>query len=254
MLSALQWFRFVGPWKMNWTLRGLEDALTSTNLLAFSDSESPFIMATDASTTVVCAFLFQKINSHIHRNQYASGTRNDAEWNYMACEREAILIIFALWRFRVYLLFSYFQSEYLPSGSSYAFSKSTFTENAPGGLNALQNTNLANISPSYPKWHGRFSLPPLCEGSPLRSGMDDRHITIATFPEGLDIDLPLLDVTHYLSGKPVLEEDPYCFTVSAFHRNFSSFRITGSFAASLWVFRSFSPARLKLKHSMTSIM
>ena len=81
--------------------------LTSPPVLAYSDLEKPFVVETDASSVSVGAVLVQKKEDRkIHPLQYASRTMNTSERNYSACAREALAVIFALKKFRVYLLSS----------------------------------------------------------------------------------------------------------------------------------------------------
>ena len=67
----------------------------------------PVLVETDASSVAVGAVLAQKKeDKKTHPIQYASRTLSQAEREYSACEREAIAVIFALKKFRVYLLSS----------------------------------------------------------------------------------------------------------------------------------------------------
>ena len=85
----------------------LKQRLTSPPVLAFPEFEAPFIVETDASSVAVGAVLAQKKeDGKVHPIQYASRTMTAAERNYSAYEREALAVIFALKKFRVYLLFS----------------------------------------------------------------------------------------------------------------------------------------------------
>ena len=82
----------------------LKEALTTAPVLAFPDFDLPFIVETDASSRAVGAVLAQKQEGRIHSIQYASRSLNSAEKNYSACEREAVAVIFALRKFRIFLL------------------------------------------------------------------------------------------------------------------------------------------------------
>ena len=83
----------------------LKQKLTTPPLLSLPDFDVPFVVETDASSVAVGAVLAQKKkDGKIHPVQYASRTMKKTERNYSACEREAFTVIFALMKFRVYLL------------------------------------------------------------------------------------------------------------------------------------------------------
>lgn len=94
----------------NWTEEmeaafvGLKQALTTPPVLAFPDFDEPFEVETDALTKAVGAVLSQKKeDGRVHPIQFASRTMNAAEKKYSACEREALVVVFALKKFRIYL-------------------------------------------------------------------------------------------------------------------------------------------------------
>ena len=90
---------------MRKAFEGLKVTLTSLPVLAFSDFDQPFVVETDLSSVAVGAVLAQRReDKRFHPIQYASRTMTSAERNYSACEREALALLFALKRFRVYLL------------------------------------------------------------------------------------------------------------------------------------------------------
>ena len=102
-----------GTGKLIWTndmafaFESLKKKLTEPPVLAFPDFDSPFVVETDASNVSLGAVLAQKkSDGKIHPVQYASRTMTDAERNYSTSEREALAVIFALKKFRVYLLSS----------------------------------------------------------------------------------------------------------------------------------------------------
>ena len=83
----------------------LKAALTSTPVLAYPDFAEPFIVAIDASSRAIGAVLSQKYdNEREHPIHYASRGLNNAERNYSTYERERWAIVFALKKFRHYLL------------------------------------------------------------------------------------------------------------------------------------------------------
>lgn len=83
----------------------LKISLSSPPVLAFPNFEKPFGVETDASSVAVGAVLTQKDDDgKTHPVQFASRTMTVAERKYSACEREALAVIFALRKFRLYLL------------------------------------------------------------------------------------------------------------------------------------------------------
>ncbi len=83
----------------------LKTRLTSPPVLTFPDFDEPFVVETDASSSAVGAVLAQrKEDGLVHPLQFASRSLNAAERNYAVCERVAAAVIFALKKFRVYLL------------------------------------------------------------------------------------------------------------------------------------------------------
>ena len=74
-------------------------------MLEFPDFDVPLVAETDASGITLGAVLAKKKkDGKVHRIEYASGTMTATERRYTTCEREALAIIFALRKFRVYLL------------------------------------------------------------------------------------------------------------------------------------------------------
>ena len=83
----------------------LKGRLTSPPVLAFPDFDEQFVVETDASATAVGPVLAQRSEDGMtHPIQFASRSLEKAERNYAVCEHEASAVIFALKKFRVYLL------------------------------------------------------------------------------------------------------------------------------------------------------
>ena len=130
----------------NWRCVTLRNVRTSTVLLELADAkclqrlEAKAQFATSARLPRLpstlhrrdrCFFprgwavLSQKKNDlRIHPVQYASRTLNQAERNYSACEREALAVIFALKKFRIYLL-----SETFTLGTNHQALRHAFQKN-----------------------------------------------------------------------------------------------------------------------------
>ncbi len=91
--------------EMQQAFETLKQALITAPVLAYPDFTKPFIVATDASKRAIGAVLSQKDeNGREHPIHYASRGLNEAEKNYSTYEREGLAIVFALKKFRHYLL------------------------------------------------------------------------------------------------------------------------------------------------------
>ena len=82
----------------------LKELLTSTPVIQPPDWNVPFEIMCDASNYAVGAVLGQRIGKASHAIYYASRTLNDAQRNYSTTEKEFLAIVFALEKFRSYLL------------------------------------------------------------------------------------------------------------------------------------------------------
>ncbi|KAM1052812.1 hypothetical protein ACFX2C_000376 [Malus domestica] len=82
----------------------LKDMLTSAPIIMPPDWSLPFELMCDASDYAIGAVLGQRRNKQPHVIHYASQTLNDAQLNYSTTEKELLAIVFALDKFRSYLL------------------------------------------------------------------------------------------------------------------------------------------------------
>jgi len=78
--------------------------LTSAPIIHSPDWTQPFEIMCDASDYAIGAVLGQKIEKKPHVIYYASKTLNDAQLNYTVTEKEFLAVIFALEKFRQYLI------------------------------------------------------------------------------------------------------------------------------------------------------
>ncbi|KAM1985454.1 hypothetical protein ACFX16_013622 [Malus domestica] len=78
--------------------------LTSTPIIMPPDWRLPFELMCDASDYAIGAVLGQRRNKQPHVIHYASWTLNDAQLNYSTTEKELLAVVFALDKFRSYLL------------------------------------------------------------------------------------------------------------------------------------------------------
>ncbi|KAM2580915.1 hypothetical protein TB1_003244 [Malus domestica] len=78
--------------------------LTSAPIIMPPDWSLPFELMCDASDYAIGAVLGQRRNKQPHVIYYASRTLNDAQLNYSTTEKELLAVVFALDKFRSYLL------------------------------------------------------------------------------------------------------------------------------------------------------
>ncbi|CAN6573569.1 unnamed protein product [Malus baccata var. baccata] len=82
----------------------LKDMLTSALIIMPPDWSLPFELMCDAYDYAIGAVLGQRRNKQPHVIHYASRTLNDAQLNYSTTEKELLAVVFALDKFRSYLL------------------------------------------------------------------------------------------------------------------------------------------------------
>ena len=82
----------------------LKKALTTTPVIQPPDWSQPFELMCDASDRAVGAVLTQRVGKLPHAIYYASRTLDAAQSNYTTTEKELLAIVFALDKFRSYLL------------------------------------------------------------------------------------------------------------------------------------------------------
>ena len=83
----------------------LKHALTTAPALAYPNFSRSFLVAADASSAAVGAVLPQLHEDGSEQSiNYTSRSLNEAEMNYSMCKREGPAIVFALKKFRYYLL------------------------------------------------------------------------------------------------------------------------------------------------------
>ncbi|KAM2294963.1 hypothetical protein ACFX1S_034816 [Malus domestica] len=78
--------------------------LTSAPIIVPPDWSLPFELMCDASDYALGAVLGQRKDKRPHAIYYASRTLNDAQLNYSTTEKELLAVVFALDKFRSYLL------------------------------------------------------------------------------------------------------------------------------------------------------
>ncbi|XP_024037598.1 uncharacterized protein LOC112097214, partial [Citrus clementina] len=82
----------------------LKQLLTSSPIIQAPNWKLPFELMCDASDYAVGAVLGQRVDRIPHVIYYASMTLNDAQLNYSTTEKEMLAVVFALEKFRSYLI------------------------------------------------------------------------------------------------------------------------------------------------------
>ena len=82
----------------------LKQALISAPIMQTPDWNEPFKIMFDASDYAVGAVLGQRKDKKLHVIYYASRTLDEAQMNYVTTEKELLAIVFALDKFRSYLV------------------------------------------------------------------------------------------------------------------------------------------------------
>ncbi|KAJ9556921.1 hypothetical protein OSB04_011535 [Centaurea solstitialis] len=84
----------------------LKHQLTNAPIMVPPDWNQPFEIMCDASDYAVGAVLGQRLNKHFQPISYTSRTLNDAQENYTTTEKELLAVVFAIEKFRSYLVLS----------------------------------------------------------------------------------------------------------------------------------------------------
>ncbi|MBE2321340.1 hypothetical protein DVA67_035825, partial [Solirubrobacter sp. CPCC 204708] len=82
----------------------LKEMLTSPPIMQAPNWNLPFEIMCDASDFAIGAVLGQRVDKKPHVIYYASRTMNDAQRNYTTTEKELLAVVFALDKFRSYIL------------------------------------------------------------------------------------------------------------------------------------------------------
>jgi len=82
----------------------IRSALVSAPIIRAPNWNLPFEIMCDASDYAVGAVLGQRVDKALHAIYYASKTLDDAQKNYATTEKELLAIVYALEKFRTYLL------------------------------------------------------------------------------------------------------------------------------------------------------
>ncbi|KAM1543826.1 hypothetical protein ACFX1Z_013446 [Malus domestica] len=86
------------------SFKQLKELLTTAPIIVPPDWSLPFELMCDASNYALGAVLGQRKDKRLHVIYYASWTLNDAQLNYSTTEKELLDVVFALDKFRSYLI------------------------------------------------------------------------------------------------------------------------------------------------------
>ncbi|CAN6557500.1 unnamed protein product [Malus baccata var. baccata] len=86
------------------SFKQLKELLTTAPIIVPPDCSLPFELMCDASDYALGAVLGQRKDKRPHVIYYASRTLNDAQLNYSTTEKELLAVVFALDKFRSYLI------------------------------------------------------------------------------------------------------------------------------------------------------
>ena len=112
----------------------LKKILTSTPVIHPPKWGAPFEILCDASDYAVGVVLGQRIDKLSHFIYYASRTLNNAQLNYSTTEKELLAVVFALDKFRSYLLGSKVIIYSNHAALKYLFSKKNAKARLSGGF------------------------------------------------------------------------------------------------------------------------
>ncbi|XP_074278654.1 uncharacterized protein LOC141602249 [Silene latifolia] len=90
--------RTVTGWRM------LKEALTSAPIIQPPDWSLPFELMCDSSDHALGAVLGQRKDGKVHAIHYAGKTLDDAQTNYSTTEKDLLAVVFAMEKFRTYLV------------------------------------------------------------------------------------------------------------------------------------------------------
>lgn len=82
----------------------LKSALVTSPILIAPNWKQPFELMCDASDYTVGAILVQSYEKVLHSITYINKTLNEAQENYTTTEKELLAVVFAVKRFKAYLL------------------------------------------------------------------------------------------------------------------------------------------------------
>ncbi|XP_074314310.1 uncharacterized protein LOC141649522 [Silene latifolia] len=104
-ISDSQWdVEFVFDDACRLAFDSLKEKLVTTPIIQAPRWDLPFEIMNDASDYALCAVLGQREGKVAHVIQYASSLLNDAQRNYTTTEKEFLAVVYAIEKFRAYLL------------------------------------------------------------------------------------------------------------------------------------------------------
>ncbi len=196
--------------QMQSAFEALKDILTTSPVLGYPDFDKKFIVETDASAVALVAVLSQEDDDgSVHPLRFASRTMNTTERNYDVCEREALAVIFALKKFRVYLLGSEkFTVISDHQALLYAFQKKDVHGRLARWMDFLAEYNF-NIQYRKESLHSAADYLSRIQPGDIEGSTEEVVCTTREEPHSFgDIELDLIKIATYLSGFTMPEGDP----------------------------------------------
>ena len=92
---------------MQWSFEELKLLLTTAPIVRAPNWQLPFEVMCDASDFDIGVVLGQRQDGKLYVIYYVSKTLNEAQRNYTTTEKELLAIVFALYKFRAYLVGSF---------------------------------------------------------------------------------------------------------------------------------------------------
>nr|GEZ12690.1 hypothetical protein [Tanacetum cinerariifolium] len=123
----------------------LKRKLTEAPILIAPDWDMPFELMCDASYFSIGAVLGQCQEKHFKPIHYASKTMTEAESNYTTTEKEMLAVVFALEKFRSYLIMNKSIVYTVHSALKYLFAKKIPRRDCSDGFYSSKNSHSKNL-------------------------------------------------------------------------------------------------------------
>ena len=141
----------------------LKTALTSAPIIQAPDWTLPFEIMSDASDHAVGAVLGQRKDKRPHAIYYASRTLDTAQRNYTTTEKELLAVVFALEKFRAYILGTKVIVFTDHAAIRYLMKKKETKPRLMRWLLLLQEYDLGNTRQEWYRKHSGRSFEPISE-------------------------------------------------------------------------------------------
>ncbi|WKA01406.1 hypothetical protein VitviT2T_019688 [Vitis vinifera] len=134
--------KFVWDDRCQWSFEELKLFLTTAPIVRAPNWQFPFEVMCDASDFAIGAVLRQREDGEPYVIYYASKMLNEAQINYTTTEKELLVVVFALDKFRAYLVGSFIVAFTYHSAFKYLLTKQDAKARLIGWILLLQEFNL----------------------------------------------------------------------------------------------------------------